>query len=94
MISGKAEIIKEKGGNPFKTLFVPETYINLSQGIGRLIRSEEDSGSIILLDNRLVSEPYVKPSCVFGIMNTKSFIILKNLKTPCKSRLTKTFYLF
>ena len=60
LISGKAEIIKEKGGNPFKTLFVPETYINLSQGIGRLIRSEEDSGSIILLDNRLVSEPYGK----------------------------------
>ncbi|HOG68970.1 MAG TPA: helicase C-terminal domain-containing protein [Fibrobacteraceae bacterium] len=28
--------------------------------MGRLIRSEEDSGSIILLDNRLVSEPYGK----------------------------------
>lgn len=60
LISGKAEILKEKGENAFKALFIPETYINLSQGIGRLIRSEEDTGSILLLDNRLVSEPYGK----------------------------------
>lgn len=60
LISGQAEQIKEQGGNPFKSLFVPEAYIGLSQGIGRLIRSEQDAGSILLLDNRLVLEPYGK----------------------------------
>jgi ATP-dependent DNA helicase DinG len=34
--------------------------MELRQGLGRLIRTESDSGKILILDNRVVNEAYGK----------------------------------
>jgi ATP-dependent DNA helicase DinG len=34
--------------------------MELRQGLGRLLRSETDSGKVLILDNRVVNEPYGK----------------------------------
>jgi ATP-dependent DNA helicase DinG len=60
LVASRADHIKEQGGNPFKELFVPEAVLDLRQGVGRLIRSPEDHGTLLLLDNRILTEAYGK----------------------------------
>jgi len=60
LVASKADRMKEKGENAFRNLFVPEALLELRQGMGRLIRGEGDSGVLLLLDNRLVTEAYGK----------------------------------
>ncbi|MCI5601028.1 MAG: helicase C-terminal domain-containing protein [Hallerella porci] len=60
LIAGLADKLKEKNENAFKSLYIPEALLELRQGLGRLIRSESDSGTALFLDNRLVREPYGK----------------------------------
>jgi len=60
VVSGIASRMKAEGKNAFKEFFVPEAYMELRQGLGRLIRSEEDSGKVLILDNRVVLEHYGK----------------------------------
>lgn len=54
----QAEYIVAKGGNPFMSISVPETSKKLVQACGRLLRNEKDSGTITLLDRRVVSKRY------------------------------------
>lgn len=56
-ISAKFE--KQKR-NPFTAFQLPEAVIKFKQGIGRLIRSKEDSGNIIILDSRILKKYYGK----------------------------------
>ena len=58
IIQARHERIRESGGNPFMQDQVPRAVIRFKQGIGRLIRSHEDRGRIVLLDHRIVSKPY------------------------------------
>jgi ATP-dependent DNA helicase DinG len=51
---------REQGGNPFKEFQLPEAAIQLKQGVGRLIRSERDTGVVAILDPRLASKSYGK----------------------------------
>ena len=37
---------------------VPDAVIALKQGVGRLIRSETDTGVMVICDNRLLGRPY------------------------------------
>jgi ATP-dependent DNA helicase DinG len=60
LVSGIVNKLKSEGKNSFKEFFVPEAYMELRQGLGRLIRSEEDSGKVLILDNRIVLEHYGK----------------------------------
>ncbi len=53
-----AEWIKAQGGNPFMQLAVPETSKKLIQSCGRLIRKENDTGQIIVLDKRVKTKRY------------------------------------
>ncbi|WP_286266934.1 ATP-dependent DNA helicase DinG [Thalassotalea atypica] len=53
-----AEHITNKGGNPFMQIAVPETSKKLIQACGRLLRNEKDTGTISILDRRLVSKRY------------------------------------
>lgn len=55
-----AEWIKSQGGNPFMQLAVPETSKKLIQSCGRLIRKENDTGQIIVLDKRVKTKRYGK----------------------------------
>ena len=49
-----------RGENPFMTLAVPEAAFRLVQACGRLLRNETDTGTITLLDERLVTRFYGK----------------------------------
>ncbi|MGS2718896.1 ATP-dependent DNA helicase DinG [Eionea flava] len=55
-----AEWIESRGGNPFMEISVPDASIKLVQSCGRLLRSENDSGTITILDKRLVTKRYGK----------------------------------
>lgn len=51
-------INKIEPNTAFIKLAVPQATIKLKQGIGRLIRSEDDKGVVLILDNRLLSKGY------------------------------------
>ncbi|KRL39063.1 helicase C-terminal domain-containing protein [Liquorilactobacillus uvarum] len=47
-----------EGQDPFQNIALPEAMMRLKQGLGRLIRTPEDRGVIILLDSRVVTKNY------------------------------------
>lgn len=56
----RLDAVTEAGGNWFRDLMLPEAIIDLKQGFGRLIRSPEDSGVMVLLDARIHTKFYGK----------------------------------
>lgn len=52
--------ISKKGEIAFLKYQLPMSIIKLKQGVGRLIRSKEDKGEIIILDNRIKYKNYGK----------------------------------
>lgn len=53
-------ILKMNRRNSFNEIQIPYSILKLKQGIGRLIRSEEDKGNILILDSRLINKSYGK----------------------------------
>jgi len=53
-----AEWLETRGRNPFVEVTVPEATRVLIQYCGRLIRTETDTGRIVILDRRIVSKRY------------------------------------
>ncbi|KZZ56274.1 hypothetical protein A3760_17040 [Oleiphilus sp. HI0122] len=53
-----AEWMETQGRNPFMEISVPEASLRLIQACGRLIRTEQDTGQITILDQRLISKRY------------------------------------
>lgn len=53
-----SEWIQIQGGNPFMQLSIPETSKKLIQSCGRLVRSENDTGQIVILDKRVMTKRY------------------------------------
>ena len=53
-----SEWVEARGGNSFMEVNVPEASVRLIQACGRLLRTEQDSGRITLLDTRLVTRRY------------------------------------
>lgn len=49
-----------QGKNTFNSFMLPDAVIRFKQGVGRLIRSEQDRGIIIVLDSRIEKKPYGK----------------------------------
>ncbi|MAS92165.1 MAG: ATP-dependent helicase [Verrucomicrobiales bacterium] len=60
LTQARLEYIEERGGNSFMDYSVPEAILKLRQGVGRLIRSEDDEGMVVLLDNRILTKRYGK----------------------------------
>jgi ATP-dependent DNA helicase DinG len=56
--SALAEWVEARGGNAFMEIAVPDAALKLVQASGRLLRTEEDSGRITLLDRRVVTKAY------------------------------------
>lgn len=54
----RAELVQLCGGNPFKELSIPQAVLKLRQGFGRLIRSGDDRGTVLILDSRIVTKSY------------------------------------
>ncbi len=58
VVQARMKAIEEEGGRPFFDYQVPEAVLTLKQGFGRLIRSLEDRGVLVLLDPRIVKQRY------------------------------------
>lgn len=58
VIRARVRHARQTGGDPFNDFQVPEAALALKQGVGRLIRSEEDEGLVAICDPRLASRGY------------------------------------
>ncbi|MGR6835845.1 ATP-dependent DNA helicase [Syntrophomonas erecta] len=70
-----------KRQNSFISFMLPDAAVRFKQGVGRLIRSENDRGIIVVLDNRLQGKPYGR---VF-----KNSIPIKNISSIKKAELAR-----
>jgi predicted DnaQ family exonuclease/DinG family helicase len=58
LIEARMEKIQSDSGNGFLNYAVPEAVFRLRQGFGRLIRTSEDRGAVLMLDPRTTRTPY------------------------------------
>jgi ATP-dependent DNA helicase DinG len=58
IIQARTEQMATHGHDPFMEYTVPQAVIKFKQGFGRLIRSREDRGSVLICDSRVLSKPY------------------------------------
>ncbi len=59
-IEARTKIIEKRGENPFELLHLPSAVIKFRQGVGRLLRSENDYGILVILDGRITQKSYGK----------------------------------
>ncbi|CAM5183217.1 ATP-dependent DNA helicase DinG OS=Castellaniella defragrans OX=75697 GN=HNR28_001189 PE=3 SV=1 [Castellaniella defragrans] len=60
VLEARLNACRAEGGNPFMEYQLPQAALLLKQGAGRLIRSEQDWGVLMVGDGRLVDKPYGK----------------------------------
>jgi len=58
LAEARAELIRARGGDPFREDSLPRAIIKFKQGFGRLVRSASDTGRVVVLDPRLATKPY------------------------------------
>ena len=58
VLQARLDAMREQGLNPFFDFQVPQAVITLKQGVGRLIRDENDRGVLMICDPRLFGKSY------------------------------------
>ena len=58
LIEARLELIESRGGDAFSEYSLPEAILKLRQGVGRLIRTKQDQGIVVILDNRILTKSY------------------------------------
>lgn len=54
----RAELLKLEGRSPFAWRSLPQAVLKFRQGFGRLLRSEQDRGAVVVLDPRILPPRY------------------------------------
>jgi ATP-dependent DNA helicase DinG len=60
LVRARIDHLQATGGNAFRDYQLPEAALALKQGVGRLIRSEEDYGTVVICDPRMTGRGYGK----------------------------------
>jgi len=58
VVEARCEQIQLAGGNPFREFSLPQAVIRFRQGFGRLIRTGEDRGVVVVADPRVITKRY------------------------------------
>jgi ATP-dependent DNA helicase DinG len=58
LVEARVKRLESEGRNPFADYFVAEAAVSLKQGAGRLIRSENDRGLLVVCDPRMAGMNY------------------------------------
>ena len=58
VVEARISAVKQEGGDAFHSYQIPQAAIALKQGFGRLIRSKNDRGVLVLLDHRITRTRY------------------------------------
>lgn len=58
IVLARSEAIAARGQSPFADYALPQAVIKLRQGFGRLIRSHDDTGVVVIADSRLARKQY------------------------------------
>ena len=58
VLEARLDAVRRVGGNPFRDEQLPQAVLALKQGAGRLIRTFEDRGVLVLCDPRLLGKSY------------------------------------
>ncbi len=58
VFEARSERVRLEGGSDFLNLNLPIAALRLKQGVGRLIRTRQDRGQVLLLDSRINSRQY------------------------------------
>lgn len=82
VLQARTELIEQQGGNAFTQYSVPQAVIKFRQGFGRLIRSRNDRGVVLVLDPRILTKPY-------GRQFLRSLPPLRVVGTPRQQLLTE-----
>ena len=60
LMEARSELAEARGENPFNKLYMPVAALKLRQGVGRLIRTSQDRGRVVILDPRIITKGYGK----------------------------------
>jgi ATP-dependent DNA helicase DinG len=58
LVRARIDHLQATGGNAFRDYQLPEAALALKQGVGRLIRSEDDYGTVVICDPRMTGRGY------------------------------------
>ncbi|MFH1150252.1 MAG: helicase C-terminal domain-containing protein [Actinomycetota bacterium] len=58
VFEARSEQVRLEGGSDFMELSLPLAALKLKQGVGRLIRTRQDRGQVLLLDSRIHTKKY------------------------------------
>ncbi|HEV8177451.1 MAG TPA: helicase C-terminal domain-containing protein, partial [Gemmatimonadales bacterium] len=82
--AARLERLAEEGFDGFMNYLLPHAALKLKQGFGRLIRSRQDTGVVILLDSRVVTKRY-GPLLLSGLPRAERIIgSWAQVRTKCE----------
>jgi len=58
LVKARMDLIEKRGGSSFGQYSLPMAAVRLRQGVGRLIRSLDDTGVVMMMDRRLLKKNY------------------------------------